>query len=896
MHRDTPPVDPALDALGHFAFEWRAAQGWWASPGGRELLGLPRAPAFVDNAAWWACVHPDDRARATAAATTLHQGAERCQCNVRVLAAGAGPRWVLIRAQVDQSDAAAGPQRIRGTITAIDDVEQDFLAAHRPELCLVEAVDHAHIAWYERHGSLVYGSATIAELFDLDDPTGPWEMTTVFERLAPLEFERHCHDLRVARRAPDARQATHVTYYRVSRRDGSTRDIEIRYRIVDAGEPLRTYGLIFDVTATKALEGKFQDAMEHAGVAWFERDIATDVVHGSRSLWRLYGLDPEIQPLRFADLHQRIHPDDQGPRPLRDQISEAARREQGGRPGNGPSGTVRYRVKREDGAWRWIEVRYVTRLDGHGGGSVSGLVVDITAAQEAAEAVRAGRAHLLLALEAARMATWQWDTTDDLVQSSDVLSELYDLEEPGPWPIQHFIDRMHPEDRPRIESQLALLLAHPHDEMLSTELRLVQADGSERWFEVRGRSDGDRIIGVSTDITARKHAEADQEHLRRQLQQAQKMEAIGQLTGGIAHDFNNILASVLGYADLAQKRFGDDMPERLAGYVHEMQIGARRACDLVRQLLAFSRDEGAELSPVAVGAIVDQAIRMLRPTLPASIVIDIDHGGDLPAVMADPVQLQQVVMNLCINARDAMGGAGRIDIVLDRTLVTAARCTSCQQACDGDFVVIALRDSGPGIAAARQLRIFEPFYTTKAPGQGTGMGLSMVHGIVHRLGGHVRLDSAPGRGTTFEILLPVTAAVAADAPHASPNATAGARRGDILVVDDEPGVVAFVAEFLELAGYRVERSSDPQAALDHLLAGERAVDLVISDQTMPGLTGCELATRLRAARPELPVILMSGYSATLDAAGATAAGARAYLAKPLDPDALLEAIATALVA
>ena len=139
------------------------------------------------------------------------------------------------------------------------------------------------------------------------------------------------------------------------------------------------------------------------------------------------------------------------------------------------------------------------------------------------------------------------------------------------------------------------------------------------------------------------------------------MEAIGQLTGGIAHDFNNILASVLGYADLAQKRFGDDMPERLAGYVHEMQIGARRACDLVRQLLAFSRDEGAELSPVAVGAIVDQAIRMLRPTLPASIVIDIDHGGDLPAVMADPVQLQQVVMNLCINARDAMGGAGRID-------------------------------------------------------------------------------------------------------------------------------------------------------------------------------------------------------------------------------------------
>jgi CheY-like chemotaxis protein len=211
-------------------------------------------------------------------------------------------------------------------------------------------------------------------------------------------------------------------------------------------------------------------------------------------------------------------------------------------------------------------------------------------------------------------------------------------------------------------------------------------------------------------------------------------------------------------------------------------------------------------------------------------------------------------------------------------------------------VVLELRDSGPGIPLSRQGRIFEPFYTTKAIGEGTGMGLSMVHGIVHRLGGHVQLDSAPGRGTTFTVLLPVVSNTGSGTSMRPPAAGVRPLRGSIAVIDDEPGVLAFVAEFLTSEGFAVTRSTDPGQTLDDILAGRLAVDLVISDQTMPGLTGAELTRRLRGARPDLPVILMSGYSATLDAAHAPAVGAIAYVPKPLDPDDLLAAIARALPA
>ncbi|MGE0482602.1 MAG: PAS domain-containing protein [Gammaproteobacteria bacterium] len=885
----TPTVDRDLEALGHYAFEWQANRGWWFSPGARTLLGLAPAPVFVDDESWWSCVQAGDRAKTRAA---LDNAVAGVACDIRFTARiSRGP--VHLRALVVTRGAGGRVSHLRGTLTAFD--ADGPAATGRAGRHEVDALGDAHIAWYEREGRVIRGSPSIAEIYDFDEPEGPWDIATAYRRLPPFERERHQHELEIARTAADALSATHVSSYRVNHRDGGYRDIEIHYRIENAGEPLRTYGLILDVTATKALEAKYQDAMDDAGVAWFERDIASDVLTGSRSLWRLYGIDPAQQPLRFASLVDCIHPDDWQNHPAHGATLGAQSRALGGRAGAGPAGTVRYRVRREDDDWRWIEVRYVVRYDGRGGGTTNGLVFDVTDAQQAKEELRAGHQRLLLALEAARMATWEWDVASGLISSNDVLKELYGLTDRGPWPLAELVHLVHPDDRPRLERELTELRAGPRDEMLSTEFRLQRPDGATRWFEVRARDDGNRLIGVSADVTARKLGEASAERLRRQLQQAQKMEAIGQLTGGIAHDFNNILASVLGYAELALKRYGDRMPERLFTYIGEMQAGGRRARDLVSQLLAFSRDEGGTPVPIALDDSVAQSIRMLRPTLPASMVITVHPvATDLPQVMADPVQLQQVVMNLCINARDAMGGSGQLDVSLAHLPVAAARCASCQQPADGDFVVLSLSDDGPGIAPESQTRIFEPFYTTKAFGQGTGMGLAMVHGIVHRLGGHILLESALGRGATFGILLPVAAASAAVATLPAPTTSPMGGHGTILVIDDEAAVAHCVAEQLRVEGYRVDVESDPRRALADLLAGRRTADLVLCDQTMPGLSGAELSARLHEARPQLPIILMTGYSATLDADVAGAAGACALLAKPVAGTRLLTTLRAAL--
>ncbi|MGE0482601.1 MAG: PAS domain-containing protein [Gammaproteobacteria bacterium] len=893
-------VDPDFEALGHFAFEWQAGHGWRASAGGRALLGLPDAPAFVDDDTWWAQVHPADRAETRQLTAAMRDGAaEHCQCNFRVLGARPdGDRWVLIRSRVAARDGSGRLLRLSGTLTEVDEIERAALAARQREIRLNEALEHSGIAWYERDGTIIRGSPTLAEIYDLDSPHGPWDQSDIFGHLAPMERARHRQDVRSALAADDVLSATHVTGYRVTHRDGSIRDVEIRYRIVDDAEPLRTYGLIFDVTATKALEAKFQDAMEHAGVAWFERDIITGALAGSRSLWHLYGFDPTDHPLTLDKAKARVHPDDWPAHPAwTDTLLETSRAVTAAGT-RGPSSTVRYRVRRDDGGWRWLEVRFRTVFDGRGGGTVSGLVVDVTEAQQAEDALRAGRARLLLALEAARMATWDWDPEHDLIRSSDVLAELYGLPDAGPWPLACFLERIHPDDREQVMQEITAMLAEPDDHLLSTEFRLQRAPGDERWFEARARKSADGVLGVSTDVTARKQAEAGAEQLRRQLQQAQKMEAIGQLTGGIAHDFNNILAGILGYGDLALKRFGDTMPERLASYLHEMQAGGRRARDLVRHLLAFSRAEPAELQPVALGTVTEQTIDMLRPTLPASLTIDFTVAAHLPPVMADPVQSQQVVMNLCINARDALNGEGHVTISMERRRVASAHCASCQNTFDGDYVVLSVGDDGPGIERQDQARIFEPFYTSKAPGEGTGMGLSIVHGIVHQHGGHLLVDSAPGQGAKFQVLVPVADDVVAPAnanPVVATTPAAGRGRGRIMVVDDEPTVGRFIAELLELEGYTADVEADASQALERL-GDHDALDLVISDQTMPGLTGAEFVRRSRERRPGLPVILMSGYSASVDAHAARSIGAFEFLAKPIDPDILLDAVARAFEA
>jgi PAS domain S-box-containing protein len=437
-----------------------------------------------------------------------------------------------------------------------------------------------------------------------------------------------------------------------------------------------------------------------------------------------------------------------------------------------------------------------------------------------------------------------------------------------------------------------------------TESHVPRKDGSRVHIEVLGSpvmyNGRPHVLSVVRDITARREAESRHRELEAQLRQAQKMEAIGHLTGGIAHDFNNILTGIMGYLTLASEREAAASDAKLARHLQQAQHGATRARELIQQMLTFSRAQKGKPRAVDLAALTEDAVRLLGSSLPSSVELRTELEPGLPAVLIDPVQVEQILLNLCINARDAMDGAGTIRV--GARLAAAgggAPCTSCHQAADGRYVELTVADSGPGIPREVIERMFEPFFTTKEVGRGSGMGLATVHGIVHEHGGHIVVDTAPGAGATFRVLLP---ALEREAEAAAPEGGDAAPRkplrqaleGRVLLVEDEKMVGEFMAELLGDWGLEVKVERNPLEAERWLAEDPARVDLVLTDQTMPGMTGLELARRAGALRPGLPVILYSGYAENLRPAELGRCGVRALLAKPVEPAPLFAALAEAL--
>ena len=432
-------------------------------------------------------------------------------------------------------------------------------------------------------------------------------------------------------------------------------------------------------------------------------------------------------------------------------------------------------------------------------------------------------------------------------------------------------------------------------EPIVIETQLVRLDGARYDLELRGvpirHRGAPHVLYMGRDITARRRAEDQQRELQAQLRQVQKMEAIGQLTGGIAHDFNNILAAIMGYVGLALERPAALADDKLADYLGQAEQGCRRARDLIQQMLAFSRGRHAERRPLPLAALIDESLRLLRATFPSSITLEVESADEAAVADVDPVQLQQVLLNLGINARDAIGIAGRIGFGARREAVASHRCASCDQPFSGVFSRLWVADSGPGIPPQLRARIFEPFFSTKAPGRGTGMGLATVHRIVHEHGGHLLV--ATEGGTRFDVLLPADAAVAAEiqpAASAKPAVRPALPRGRVLLVDDEESVLGFMRELLLSWGLEVEAVRRASAARDLLAAEGTRFDLLVTDQTMPELSGADLAHAAQALRPGLPVLLYSGHADLIDVEALKHSGIRRVLRKPLEPAELRSAI------
>ena len=479
---------------------------------------------------------------------------------------------------------------------------------------------------------------------------------------------------------------------------------------------------------------------------------------------------------------------------------------------------------------------------------------------------------------------------------SPTMRDLLGLGTTRPMMRAEALANVHPDDRARIDAAFEDLVQGRTDRY-DVDYRVRQKDGEWHWLQVRGRcvrdADGtrSRLVGSAIDITDRKRAEAQKDRLEVQLRKSQKMEAMGTLAGGIAHDFNNILGAILGYGELAQKSAAPGSV--LRRYIDNVMQAAGRAKTLVERILAFSRSGIGERAPLNVQSVIAEALDLLAASLPARVQLERKLTAGDAAVIADATQLHQVVMNLCTNAVQAMPAGGVLEVCLERLDVAKARAAFQGDVAQGPYVRLLVRDTGTGIDPQVLDRMFDPFFTTKGIGVGTGLGLSLVHGIVADIGGAIDVTTAVDEGTTFTIWLPV--AGAASPPKLDDSDDMPRGNGEsIMIVDDEPSLVELAEEMLAELGYEPAGFRSSDAALKAFVDDPRRFDLVLTDEMMPDLSGTSLAMQIRRVRPDIPIVIMSGYVDTDVMTSARSAGVKEVLRKPLRSRDLAEALGRAL--
>jgi PAS domain S-box-containing protein len=391
------------------------------------------------------------------------------------------------------------------------------------------------------------------------------------------------------------------------------------------------------------------------------------------------------------------------------------------------------------------------------------------------------------------------------------------------------------------------------------------------------------------DLTARKKIETQRNVLEGQLRESQKMQAIGTMAGGIAHDFNNILAAILGNVDLARQDAGEGSPALVS--LTEIEKAGRRARDLVRQILTFSRNESPRRSPIRLADVVEETARLLRVGLPPTVTLNVKIDPNTPPVLADETQVEQALLNLCTNAIQAIGAQrGVVSIELGSGQPEAGEVER-RESTREHYVTLAVRDTGEGIDPATLQRVFEPFFTTKPMGQGTGLGLAVVHGVMRSHQGNVGVRSTPGQGSVFTLYFPPAEAVEPAAVVEAPVVNVVQGRGrHVMYVDDDHALVFLVERALTRKGFKVSPFTDPHKALGALRANPKDFDLVVTDYNMPGYCGVDLLREARLIRPDLPVALASGYVTTEIEESAFAEGARALIHKPNDVDELIDTV------
>ncbi len=633
-------------------------------------------------------------------------------------------------------------------------------------------------------------------------------------------------------------------------------------------------------------EQRLNRAQHVARVGSFDIDISTNTMHWSNEQYRLLGLDPDKDTPSadlFADM---IHEDDRTI--FNDMLKNA------GMYGRSYDCEIRYIPR--DGRCCTAHVQIEQQSDASGRPlSVYGTFQDITMLRKAQQEIQEGKENLENIFNTTGDGIVVTDGTGIVRRCNRTLENMlgYDADEMVGRHIAEIVSD-DPGLHKRMQAALERLQEVDIVKNIKAEWRCKNGDTCpvEYNMTVFRDSAGNLTgsVGSVRDVTELRRMEQEKEQIENQLRQAQKMEAIGTLAGGIAHDFNNILTIITGYTDLLlEKHKSDDRTHRI---LHEIFSATQRGTNLVHQILTFSRKKKLEHKPLKLDSIVKETIKFLQTSLPKSIALKAHIETDHCVILSDPTQAQQVLINLCTNAAHAIGDRdGTVTVSLRETSVSTAGCTEPGLE-PGTYLLLSVTDDGPGMDAETVDHIFEPYFTTKEKGKGTGLGLAVVHGIVKSHHGTVSVSSKPGEGTTFDLYFPLHEQPLPedDAYHDLP--AAGSE--SLLVVDDEPAVADIMSQILTPLGYAVVVKTAAREALEAFQRNPAAFDAVITDKNMPEMNGFTLSEKILALRPDIPVLLCTGYSEKSDEEKAREKGIHEVIMKPLSRHNLAAAIRRAI--
>jgi PAS domain S-box-containing protein len=676
-----------------------------------------------------------------------------------------------------------------------------------------------------------------------------------------------------------------------------------------AGNCVRVSGTAIDITreretqeALSRSEAQLRLATENAEIGMWDFDAVNNVNYSTPRVKAMFGMSPDDDPPP-EDFFALVHKDDIA----RVQAAYAGAFD----PKTRATYDVKYRVIGRDGVERWIHAKGRGVFDAEGTClRVTGTAVDITAERQTQEALRRSEELLRLATSHAEIGLWDVDNVENTLTWTQPVRAAFGISHDGKVTLEDFYSGLHPDDLDTTSEAFSAAMDPKKRALYDVEYRTVgKEDGIVRWVHAKGRGlfDDDgrclRVVGTTIDVTARKAIEreirdlnetlekrvaertAALEKTQAALQQAQKMEAIGNLTGGIAHDFNNLLQGLTGSLDLIRNKPQDT--ERVRRWAEAGLQAAERGAKLTAQLLAFSRAQKLELKPLSLNVLLEDMRDLLGRTLGPSVQVTMDLAGDAGAALGDETQLEMSVLNLAINARDAMPEGGTLTIVTRPLTVV-----SDPELQPGGYIELRVSDTGTGMPADVIARAFDPFFTTKGVGKGTGLGLSQVYGMAQQAGGTARIGSEPGKGTAVSIFLRVTGGEAAREARKHDDAMKHAgHTASVLVIDDDPDVRAFLVESLDAFGYAVSEATDGPHGLE--MIARQKPDILLVDYAMPGMTGAEVAARVRKIHSELPIIFASGYAETAALENVLDTNT-AILRKPFRLGELQEAVANAL--